>query len=268
MKTKRNKAVDQITKKAWAKNWENVDVGGILEIFNYVRVKKQMEIFLRVLPKTEKILEGGCGLAPYLIRLRQLGYDVEGIDYNAEPISKVLKFDPHLPVRVGDVLSIAYPDNHFGGYLSLGVIEHFTEGPILAIREAYRVLKPGGVFVVMVPQNHLFMRISAPLRFLKRNAFLRRLFKKSLDTKYWEQYFRKDDLRSVLQKEGFKVCEIHPLDHSAAVLSFSDLFRDKRTYDEANSLGLQIGRWCEKYLPWITAAQLFFIAYKTAESSR
>ena len=63
VKTKRNKAVDQITKKAWAKNWENVDVGGILEIFNYVRVKKQMEIFLRVLPKTEKILEGGCGLA-------------------------------------------------------------------------------------------------------------------------------------------------------------------------------------------------------------
>jgi SAM-dependent methyltransferase len=262
MKTIENKKIDRVTKKAWVRNWEHVSIGRILEIFEYERVKKQMDIFLRVLPKNEKILEGGCGLAPYLIRLRQLGYDVEGIDYNQEPISAVLQYDSKLPVRVGDVMAIPYPDNYFGGYMSLGVIEHFTEGPVRAIREAYRVLKPGGVFVVLVPQNHFFMRITAPIRFLKRNEFLRKVFKKPLDTKYWEQYFRKDELCSVLGREGFDVHEVHPLDHSAAVLSFSDHFRDKTTYDDTNQLGLKIGRWCEKYFPWSTAAQLVFVAYK------
>ena len=262
MRTQKNDRTDLNTKKAWEKNWQDIRMEEILEIFSYERVQKQMQIFLRVLPKTEKILEGGCGLAPYLIRLRQLGYDVEGIDYNQEPIDKVLAFDPKLPVRVGDVTAIPYLDNYFGGYISLGVIEHFTEGPVKAIREARRVLKPGGVFVVAVPQNHLFMRLQAPSRALKRNAFLRRLLGKRTDTHYWEQYFKNDELKATLMREGFDVREIHPLDHSAAVLSFSGLFRDKTSFDEANKLGLMIGRWCEKSLPWVTAAQIMFICYK------
>ncbi|MEI7752700.1 MAG: methyltransferase domain-containing protein, partial [Candidatus Omnitrophota bacterium] len=247
MRTQKNDQTDLVTQKAWEKNWENIRMDEILEIFSYERVKKQMAIYLRVLPEGQKILEGGCGLAPYLIKLRQLGYDVEGIDYNKEPIDKVLAFDPKLPVRVGDVTAIPYPDGCFGGYISLGVIEHFTEGPVKAIREAWRVLKPGGVFVVAVPQNHLFMRIFAPLRILKENAFLRRLFGKPMDTHYWEQYFNKDELRAVFMREGFEVREVHPMDHSAAVMCLSKSFRDKKTFDEASPLGLRIGRWCEKY---------------------
>jgi len=262
MKMEKNEKTDLGTQKAWEKNWENIRMDEILEIFSYERVKKQLEVFLRVLPKEDKILEGGCGLAPYLIKLRQLGYDVAGIDYNKEPIEKVLAFDPTLPVSVGDVARIPYPDDHFGGYISLGVIEHFTEGPVKAIQEAHRVLKQGGVFLVMVPQNHLFMRIQAPLRALKRSAFFRRLFRKPLDSHYWEQYFKKNELAAILTKEGFEVREIHPLDHSAAVMCFSDRLRDKSTFDEASPFGLRIGRWCEKYLPWITAAQILFVCYK------
>lgn len=262
MQTTKDEIIDKITQKAWQKNWANIRMDEILEIFSYERVKKQMEIFLRFLPKDRKVLEGGCGLAPYLIRLRQLGYDVEGIDYNAEPIQKVLSFDPSLPVKVGDVTAIPYPDKTFGGYISLGVIEHFTAGPVKAIREACRVLQPQGVFLVMVPQNHLFMRIQAPLRFLKRNSFLRKIFRKPLDTHYWEQYFKRNELKKTLEQEGFEVRHIFPMDHSAAVLSFSKIFRDKKTFDEASPLGLKIGRWCEKNLPWLTAAQILLICYK------
>jgi SAM-dependent methyltransferase len=246
MRTQKDEATDQSTKRAWEKNWEEIKIPEILEIFNYVRVKKQMEILLRVLPKNEKILEGGCGLAPYLIRLRQLGYSVEGIDYNESPIKKVLEYDPSLPVSVGDVSAIPHPDKSFGAYISLGVIEHFTEGPQKAIREACRILKPGGVFFVMVPRNHLFMRLSAPVRFLKRNQMLRKLLHKPADTYYWEQYFKKGELAHILESEGFRVAEIHPLDHSHALVSFSSLFRDKSTFDEANPFALKCGEWFEK----------------------
>ena len=134
--TEFNKDTDLRTREAWERNWQNISIAEIMEIFGYERVKQQMEIYLRVLPKREKILEGGCGLGPYLIRLRQLGYDVEGIDYNEGPIQKLLAYDATLPVKVGDVTKIPYPDSHFGGYLSLGVIEHFVDGPEKAIREA------------------------------------------------------------------------------------------------------------------------------------
>ncbi len=262
MRTAKDERTDAVTKKAWEKNWDDISMDEIMEIFRYDRVKKQMELFLRVLPKNEKIIEGGCGMAPYLIRLRQLGYDVEGIDYNEGPVRKVLSFDPKLPVKVGDVSAIPYPNDHFGGYISLGVIEHFTEGPRKAIREAHRVLKKGGVFMVMVPRNHLFMRLTAPVRWLKRNAALRRFFNKPEDTHYWEQYFRRAELKKMLEEEGFEVREIHALDHSAALISFSNLFRDKNTFDEANALGLRLGAWCEKRLKWSTAAQTAFVCYK------
>ncbi len=262
MRALRDERTDALTKKAWEKNWDDISMQEIMEIFEYERVKKQMELFLRVLPKQGKIIEGGCGMAPYLIRLRQLGYDVEGIDYNEGPVKKVLSFDPSLPVKVGDVTAIPYPDAYFSGYISLGVIEHFTEGPQKAIREAHRVLKKDGVFMLMVPRNHLFMRLTAPARFLKRNAFLRKVFNKPPDTHYWEQYFRRAELKKLLEEEGFEVREIHALDHSASWITLSDLFRDKRTFDEASPLALRLAGWCEKYLKWSTAAQTAFVCYK------
>ncbi len=253
---------DRITKKAWEKNWENITIPEVLSIFDYVRVKKQMEIFCRVLPKPGKILEGGCGLAPYLIRLRQLGYDVQGVDYNEGPVLKVRQFDPTLPVSVGDVTQLPFPDASFDGYLSLGVIEHFFEGPQKAIAEAFRVLKPGAVFVVTVPTRNFFMDLKAPINAIKSNKFLRKLFKKPLDNHYWEQYFKRKRLIQYLNEGGFQVKEVHPLDHSHTLVAFSNFFRDKSTYDEASPLAIKISYFFEKYLAWQTCSQMCLICYK------
>ncbi len=254
---------DQKTKQAWERNWDDITIPQILEIFKYGRVQKQLEIFFRVLPKNDRILEGGCGLAPYLIHLRSLGYDVVGIDYNEGPIKKILAYDPTLPVRVGDVTAIPFPDAHFGAYVSLGVIEHFVEGPEKAIREARRVLKPGGVFLVAVPVFNVFMALTAPSRWLKSRKFLRKLMGKGEDNHYWEQYFDRRKLAAIFEKEGFEVRELHALDHSHALVSFlPSVFRDKGSYDEANSLGLRAGAWCVKNLRWATAAQMTYVCYR------
>ena len=258
----KDEAIDSKTKLAWEKNWQDVSMQDVLGIFSYDRVKKQMALMLRVLPKQGKILEGGCGLGPYLIRLRQLGYDVEGIDYNQGPIQKILSYDPALPVKMGDVTAVPYPDATFSAYISLGVIEHFTEGPQKALREANRVLKKGGVLYLAVPRNHFFMRLAWPLQFLKSRQFLRKFFNKPEDHHYWEQYFKRKDLVRLVNEAGFDVREIHALDHSHALVSFSGIFRDKKSYDEANSLGLALGNFCEKFFPWATAAQMALVCVK------
>ena len=50
-------SIENNTKKAWDENWKPHEVERLLEIFNYPRVKKQMDLYLRYLPKKEKILE-------------------------------------------------------------------------------------------------------------------------------------------------------------------------------------------------------------------
>lgn len=52
--------------------------------------------------------------------------------------------------RLGDAEDLAYPDDHFDRYVSAGSIEYWPE-PQRGIAEAYRVLKPGGVALLIGP---------------------------------------------------------------------------------------------------------------------
>ena len=54
----------------------------------------------------------------------------------------------------GDIMKLPFEDSSFDGYYSLGVVEHFSEIQILDIlREAKRVLKPGGKIVIFWPHR-------------------------------------------------------------------------------------------------------------------
>jgi SAM-dependent methyltransferase len=261
----KDSALDSTTKKAWEENWSDISVEKILGIFSYVRVKKQMEIFLRYLPKDQKIFEGGCGLGPYLIRLRQLGYDVIGGDYNLPPLLKIKQYDANIPVICADVLNTPFRDGSFGAYMSLGVIEHFTEGPEGAIREGHRILKDSGIFIIQIPINNALRILRQPIEALKRNALVRKILKKPEKIYYWEQYIPPKKLISMVKKNGFDVLSAVPIDHTHNLCTFcGPLFRDKNTYDEANALGIRMGDFLEKVLPWSTAAQAIFICKKTS----
>jgi len=106
------------------------------------------ELFLSYLSKEDKVVDAGCGFAKWVIYLHRRGYDIVGIDNNELAISKLKEFDETLPVEVGDIVNIQYPDNHFDGYISMGVVEHFEEGPQAPLNEAFRLLKPGGLIFV------------------------------------------------------------------------------------------------------------------------
>ena len=109
------------------------------------------DLFLDYIPKEGRVMDGGCGFAKWVIYLKRLGYDIVGIDNNELAISKLKDYDSSLQVELGDILHIHYPDNSFDAYISMGVVEHFEDGPLPALKEAYRVLKPNGLIFVSVP---------------------------------------------------------------------------------------------------------------------
>jgi 2-polyprenyl-3-methyl-5-hydroxy-6-metoxy-1,4-benzoquinol methylase len=96
-----------------------------------------------------KVLDFGCGSGLFVQELAQAGYDAHGLDISDEAI----KFGALQGIKnlgVIDSHKINFPDNTFDAVLTLDVLEHL-EKTDWALAEMQRVVKPGGVIVIMVP---------------------------------------------------------------------------------------------------------------------
>jgi SAM-dependent methyltransferase len=121
--------------------------------------------FLGWLPKDAPILEAGCGLGAWVVYLASEGYDIAGIDNDGEVIRRLKEWMPSLKVSKGDILDLPYEDGSVGAIISLGVMEHFEAGCHEALRETYRVLRPGGLLFFTVPLDNTFRKLFAhPVR--------------------------------------------------------------------------------------------------------
>jgi len=95
-----------------------------------------------------RILEPGVGRGEHLKLFEKLGLEVQGFDISSH--SK--QFSPNLNIKVINSGKTKWPydDNHFDVVYSKSFIEHLSE-PIDYIRQAYRVLKPGGLLLTLTP---------------------------------------------------------------------------------------------------------------------
>lgn len=202
--------------KFWTKHWGSISVEQMLKgISNNPRER----IFMKYLPKG-KILEGGCGLGQWVIYLSSLGYNIEGVDFSKETIKKIKDYMPDAPVKVGDVTSLDYPDNYFDAYISLGVAEHFPEGPDLVLREAHRVLKNGGLIVYSVPYMNLVRKILSPFEHLKE-----RKQKKKDCLEFYQYAFSKMEVLKELFDFAFTVIYIDYYDVTHTLITKSRLIK-------------------------------------------
>ena len=95
-----------------------------------------------------KMLEAGCGRGEFLKGFQDLGLDVVGLDISEE----VAKFHNSFEVKLCDIESekLPFEENTFDVIYSKSFIEHLYY-PERYLTEAYRILKPGGLFITLVP---------------------------------------------------------------------------------------------------------------------
>ncbi|HAF96561.1 MAG: methyltransferase [Elusimicrobia bacterium GWC2_51_8] len=95
-----------------------------------------------------KFLEAGCGRGEFLKGFAGLGLDACGLDISAEAAN----YSAPIPVVVCDMDNQPMPfaDNTFDVVYSKSLLEHFFR-PERYLTEAFRVLKPGGKLLTLVP---------------------------------------------------------------------------------------------------------------------
>lgn len=117
----------------------------------FPRRRKYYALQVMYLPycKSGKLLEIGSGSGRFIAEMRDLGWEVEGVelDHKAASLARVVY---RIPVRAGTIYDQSYPDQSFNAIALSHVIEHVHD-PVAFLSECYRVLTPGGSLVITTP---------------------------------------------------------------------------------------------------------------------
>lgn len=108
-------------------------------------------------PGGGKLLEMGCGLG-HLIGLLQDDFQCVGFDLAAYAVEQTRLNAPHAEafVHSADDLS-AFEDGEFSVVIALHLVEHLAD-PQAAIRDVFRILRPGGLFLYATPNPAYSLR--------------------------------------------------------------------------------------------------------------
>lgn len=117
--------------------------------------KRVQTIFEWIAPQDDSlILDCACGRGFYLNMFRYVSEcALVGLELETEIIRKAQRNVGHLPnlmLNNANIYQLPYADNTFDGVILSEILEH-VEHDVDGLREVYRVLKPGGVVAITVP---------------------------------------------------------------------------------------------------------------------
>ncbi len=96
-----------------------------------------------------RLLDVGCGGGEFLLKMRELGWEVEGVETDPVAAGKAVR-DFGLLVHSSSLQDASLPSGYFDVITLNHVIEH-VEDPVALIRECSRLLRRGGRLVLMTP---------------------------------------------------------------------------------------------------------------------
>lgn len=152
-----------------------------------------------------KFLDVGCGDGAYLVTKKAEGCECYGVDISVEALSKLKKKHPDIRTHCGELADARWPSDYFDVVNLCHVLEHVPD-PEATLREIRRILKPGGLVKISVPNSDSWSR--------------------SLFFKCWLGYdsprhlwvFSRRNLSILFIRTGFRLSEFRTLENSFSVL--------------------------------------------------
>jgi SAM-dependent methyltransferase len=164
---------------------------------------------LSKMPFEHPVLDIGCGEGLFAKILFAEKIDT-GIDPNPRELERARELDAYEQLIECNGNAIPKPDGLYRTVLSNSVVEHIPDlQPVL--REAYRLLAPGGILYLTVPSDKFdqYTWISQALRLFGLKKLQRRF--RAFYNRFWAHYhfYAPDVWAKTVEACGFKVTELH-----------------------------------------------------------
>ncbi|UZE93501.1 MAG: methyltransferase domain-containing protein [Candidatus Nealsonbacteria bacterium] len=174
------------------------------------------DLTLSLLKNTRgKLLDVGCGSGSLIFKARDKFDELYGIDISSSRIKKAQEIskqkffgDANLRFFVRDIgKGLTFADKSFDVVTCVAVLEHLFD-PYFVVGEINRVLKPGGIFIVEVP-NIAYLKYRVQLLFGRLPVTSSPLNWKEMG---WDgghlHYFTEKTLCKLLEESGFKILKV------------------------------------------------------------
>jgi len=231
-----------------------------IRLCDYQTIRK---VFSDLLPTKGKILEAGCGLGRWVFYLRQKGFDIIGLEASSQAFSIIRRHDREGYIKEGDVRKLPFDDGSFHALISLGVMEHFEEGPGQILREANRILIKDGLLFVSIPPNNMVRRMLInPI--LSFKYFIKGILGKKLI--FSEYHYTEKEFAAYIKAAGFSIQavstdELDPPKNIGLYVDFPRL-QSPQGHWQLNAVGLFINNLLTSISPALHRGGVLFVCRK------
>ncbi len=91
----------------------------------------------------------GCGPGQTTEYLKNLGIEISGLDVSEKILEQASAIHPEIHFRKGNILELEFENDSIAGAVAFYAIVHFTQEQVeMACREVFRVLQPGGLYLL------------------------------------------------------------------------------------------------------------------------
>jgi SAM-dependent methyltransferase len=203
------------------------------------RLEMAIELIEQFGPGKGRALDLGCGAGQAMVRLGQLGYQLDGCDLAPAMVeasqAALAASGVSGHVQVATAENLPYHEARFDIVVALGLIE-YLERPEVGLAEIRRVLRPGGRAVITAPNPLRLAYMIDPVQVVQGVV-------SSPRGGYRRSYFRPSAFRRALRSAGFTVESIRGHGFGPITLASRPLVSDDRS--------LAASDWVSSRLPWM-----------------
>lgn len=155
----------------------------------------------------ESVLDCGCGMGVYMMMMNRLrDLNIVGVDGDVGRLEWAEREGVDARLSRVDIHKLPFAEASFDKVLMSEVLEHLSEDRV-AMREVFRVLKPGGTLALSVPHAN-YPVLWDPINKAIEALGLRPIRQPGLITGLWSNHWRlytPSQLRDVIGSAGFEI---------------------------------------------------------------
>ena len=169
----------------------------IIDIFLKLLHKMRLNEIKKVIKKTGKLLDIGCGKGRFLLNAKKAGWEIEGQEFSSSQ-AKISSKKLGVKIWNGELKNLPLKKESYKVITLWHVLEHVPD-PKAYISIIKELLEPNGILVIEVPNYDSWQARIGKTKW----------FQLDVPRHLWQ--FTSNGLLELLSKNGFKIVETHTL---------------------------------------------------------